>query len=235
MTNYAEEYFAYYRNLGHGYFEDASHRAGLARETYMSLGWGTRWADFDNDADLDLLVANGHVYPQAPRLSSATPYLQPCLLYENDGAGRFTEIGGSVGDDLRKPRAHRALAVGDFDDDGDADALLSVQDGRAVLLENRLGGSANWLRLRLRGTRSNREGIGARVVLSAAGRRQSREVTRGGSYLSSQDVRLHFGLGAAQRIDELLVRWPSGLQETFRVEGVNREVVVREGNGTTVK
>ncbi len=234
VTNYAEEYFAYYRNLGGGYFEDASHRAGLARETYMSLGWGTRWADFDNDGDLDLVVAGGHVYPQAPQLSSATPYLQPCLLYLNDGAGRFTEVGAKAGRDVSKPRAHRSLAVGDLDDDGDPDVLLSVQDGRAVLLENRRRGSARWLRVRLRGTGSNRDGIGARVELSAGGKRQTREVTRGGSYLSSHDVRLHFGLGNAERVDELIVRWPSRIEESFSVGAVDTEVVITEGQGTAI-
>lgn len=232
VTNYAEEYFAYYRNLGGGYFEDASHRAGLARETYMSLGWGTRWADFDNDGDLDLLVANGHVYPQAPRLNSATAYLQPCLLYRNDGTGRFTEVGAKAGKDVREPRAHRSLAVGDLDGDGDLDALLSVQDGRAVLLENRVRSSASWLRLRLRGTRSNREGIGARVELSAGGKRQTREVTRGGGYLGSHDARLHFGLGSAKRVEELIVRWPSRLRERFSIDGINREVEIVEGKGS---
>ena len=231
VTNYSEEYNAFYRNLGDGTFEDRSHKAGFAKDSFLLLGWGVKFLDLDNDGNLDLFVANGHVYPKAKEVNRALDYLERCLIYRNIGEGRFVEEGLNLGEAAALPRPHRGLSVGDIDNDGDLDILLTVLDGPPVLLRNNGPAKGNWISLRLEGVRSNREGIGAQAKLTAGGKVQLREVTRGGSYLSAQDVRLHFGLGSSSTADHVTIRWPSGqVDEIGPLKGGKRYLIV-EGEG----
>jgi hypothetical protein len=235
VSNYSEEHNAFYRNLGGGGFEERTAGAGLKQgESFLALGWGAVFADLDNDADLDLVVANGHVHPRAGEANPALSYLQRCFFLLNDGRGRFEERGRALGEAAAAPRAHRGLAAGDIDGDGDIDLLITVLDGPAVLLINEGERLGRALRVRLEGRRSNREGIGARLWLSAGGKAQMREVSRGGSYLSSSDALIHFGLGGAARAESLRVRWPSGLEETVGPLEAGFVYVLVEGSGQAV-
>ncbi len=235
VTNYTEEYNAFYRNIGDGAFEDRTHQAGLAKDSFLFLGWGVKLADLDLDGDLDLVAANGHVYPQAAQVNPAFTYAERCLFYSNLGGGRFVEEGLKLGTAAAAARPHRGLAVGDIDLDGDLDLVLTVLDGPPVLLENRGTSLGNWISMRLEGTRSNRDAIGARVTLTAADREQVREVTRGGSYFSAQDVRLHFGLGSARTVERVQIRWPGGLVEKLGPIAAGAQYRVVEGSGKAVR
>lgn len=231
VTNYSHEFNAYYRNLGNGTFEDATHSAGLASGSYPFLGWGVRLADLDSDADLDLVVANGHVHPQAAALNPSLTYPQRSLFYLNDGKGNFTEEGPQLGVPAMTPRAHRGLAVGDLDNDGDLDILMAVMDAAPVLLKNEGSSKGSWVSFLLQGTQSNRDAIGARVTLKTASRTQVREVTRGGSYLSAQDPRLYFGLHTAKQVEHLQIKWPSGRVDEIGPFEARRRYRVVEGVG----
>jgi hypothetical protein len=236
VTNYSHEFNAYYRNLGDGTFEDATHAAGFAAGSYPFLGWGVRLADLDQDGDLDLVAANGHVHPRASEIHANLTYPQRCLFYLNDGHGHFTEQGLHLGDAAATPRCHRGLAVGDLDNDGDLDILLSVIDAGPVVLRNEGSPRGSWVSFRLQGTRSNRDAIGARVTLTAQGRTQFREVTRGGGYLSAQDPRLYFGLHTATQVESLQIKWPSGaVDEIGPLEARKRYRVVEGGKSSELR
>lgn len=231
VTNYSEEYNTYYWNRGDGSFADRTQAAGFAADSYPLLGWGVRFLDLDLDGDLDGVVANGHVHPQANLTNPGLEYLQRALFYRNDGAGRCTEMGLEPGADAVRPRAHRGLAAGDYDDDGDIDLLFTQLDGPAVLLENQGKNLGNWISVELQGTRSNRDGVGARVVVRVGDREQLRTVTRDGSYLSAQDPRLVFGLGRAARVDRIRIVWPGGTEESFGPVEAPARVRIVEGSG----
>jgi len=210
VTNYSQERNALYRGVSGGLFESKSTSSGFGESSYLALGWSANLADFDLDGDLDIFVANGHVHPRAAEIHAAIRYQQPCHFFENDGRGVFSERGARVGEDLATPRSHRGSAVGDIDNDGDLDIVVSVQDGQPVILRNESGKTNHTLLVSLEGTRSNRDGLGATALFTVAGKTITRHVTRGGGYLSSDDVRVHCGLGTANRADSVEIRWPSG-------------------------
>jgi enediyne biosynthesis protein E4 len=212
-TNFAEEYNNLYRNDG-THFTDASFRSKTAASSLPYVGWGTSFFDYDNDGWLDVIAVNGHVYPQLDqaRLGASAGYKQRKLLYRNRGDGTFDDVSQRYGAVLTDEHVSRGLAVGDLDDDGRLDVVINDQDGAPQVLRNELADVGHWLRVALVGKGANTDAIGAVVVLSAAGGSQRRLVQSGTGYLSQDDQRLHFGLGAAARADALVVTWPDGTE-----------------------
>ncbi|MFG0317253.1 MAG: CRTAC1 family protein [Planctomycetota bacterium JB042] len=211
VTNFAFDLNTLYRNAGDGVWDAGAARGALKAESYLPMGWGAAFADLDHDADDDLVVVNGHLYPAvdaSDSLRDVTPYRQRRQLFRNDGGGAFVEVGEQAGADFREPRCGRGLAVGDLDDDGDVDLVATNLDDRPTILRNDRA-PGRWLRVTLRQPTGNRHALGAKVTVTAGGRARRREVRGGGSYLSHSDLRLHFGLGDADRAD-VSVLWPDG-------------------------
>lgn len=228
VTHFEGEYNTLYHNQGGGHFAPLSFEALLAQASLPFVGFGTGFFDHDNDGDLDLLVANGHVYPQIEFAGTGSSYTQPNQLFDNTGDGRFQLLLPQSGDSLGSARVSRGSSIGDYDDDGDLDILIANLDDRPSLLRNDVGNRNNWLGIKLIGRSSNRDGIGAHVRLVAGGSVQIRDAIRGSSFLSSQDPRLHFGLGAVTEVDTLEVRWPGGGVQRLLEMKVNRYHVVTE-------
>jgi hypothetical protein len=235
VTNHELEMHTLYRNLGTGLFADATSESRVGLETLPYVGFGTVFLDYDNDGDLDLAVVNGHVMNDSGHFRPGAKEAQRKLLFRNTGGGRFTEVGRQSGPGFAVEGVGRALAAGDIDNDGDLDLLVVNNGGPVDLLRNEGGYDNSSLLLRLQGTRSNRSAIGARVRLTAGGMTQVREVKAGSSYLGQSDLRVHFGLGRATRIDRLEIRWPDGASEVVPNAPVNQIVTVVEGKGVTAR
>jgi len=235
VTNLSNEPNELYRNLeGKGPFATVSYGAGLGEPSLLATGWGTGLYDYDNDGDLDIVVTNGHPMDDIETVSDLLTYAQKPALYANDGRGRFREIGAAAGEPFAAADVGRGLAIADYDDDGDLDLALNPNNRPAHLWRNDGGAAAgHWISLKLVGTRSNKDALGAFVTLTAGGRRQVREVRSASSYMSQNDMRLHFGLGAATRVESIEIRWPnrSKTVETIGPQDPDRFLVVREGAG----
>jgi enediyne biosynthesis protein E4 len=231
VTNFSEEYNTLYRNEGKLTFTDVTYASGTASSSLPYVGWGAGFFDLDNDGWLDLLVVNGHVYPQVDTRDIGTKYRQPKLLYINKRDGTFREASRDVGTALPVPRVSRGAAFGDLDDDGDIDVVVGDLDAPPMILRNDGGNRNNWITLELRGTRSNRLALGARVKVVTGKLAQVDEVRSGGSYLSQNDLRLHFGLGKAERVDRVEIRWPSGKTEVLQNLAARSFYSVKEGEG----
>jgi hypothetical protein len=227
VTNFAQDLNTVYRNMGGKFFIDDSLLAGM-EVTRLALSWGAGFVDFDRDRDLDLFIANGHVYPQVESYDLGTSFRQTNHLFVNDN-GRFTERGADSGPALGVARSFRGAAFGDYDNDGDVDALVTALDEGVLLMRNETTAPGHFLQVRLVGTTSNRDAVGARVTVVAAGRPYMRERKGGGSYLSASDPRLHFGLGAEETVQMLQVRWPSGKKEIMRNVPADQLVTMVEG------
>jgi hypothetical protein len=228
VTNLDGQAHTLYRNLGEGMFQDVTFETGLGTPSLPFVGWGTAFFDYDNDGDLDIIVANGAVVAR-PRNGLSRG--QRNLLFRNLGNGTFDEVGLRSGAGLALEKISRGLAVGDIDNDGDLDVLI-INNGQSVdLLRNDGGNARNSLLVRTIGTKSNRDGIGARLELTIGAKSQIREVKAGSSYLGQNDMRVHFGLGRASRVDRLEVRWPSGTVDVLENLGVNEIVTIVEGKG----
>src|SRR5262245_58511942 len=210
VTNFAGDTNTLYQNLEKLLFADATSISGLGEISLQYLGWGAGFEDFDNDGLPDIFVANGHVYPEVDALDAGQHYAQRKEIYRNLGTGKFKEVARDLGGDLSIPKSSRGAAFGDFDNDGDIDVLVINMNDRPSLYRNEGGNANHWITLKLSGARSNRDAIGARVEIRAGGKVQVQEVRSGGSYLSSNDVRVHFGLGSASRVESIRVRWPNG-------------------------
>jgi len=225
ITNFDDEYNILYHNDGKGSFTDVSFRSKVAQVSLAYVGWGTQFFDYDNDGWVDLFVTNGHVYPQR------NPYRQRELLHHNNRDGTFAEVAASSGKALMVERVGRGVAVGDLDNDGDLDVVVNDLDGAPQLLRNDGGNANNSLLLKLMGTKSNRDGIGARVKVVSGDLTQVDEVHSGGSYLSQNDQRLNFGFGERRTVDLIEVRWPSGVVDKLTNVKPNEIVTIKEGAG----
>ena len=231
VTNFSDDYNTLYENSGSGLFTDVSHAVGIAQGGAPYLGWGVGFVDFDNDGLLDIFFANGHVYPDIDGHGMGTTYLQRKQLFRNLGNKRFRNITDEVGGGLLLKKSSRGAAFGDYDNDGDLDVLVLNLNDRPTLLRNETPGTNHWVTIRLVGTKSNRDGIGARIRIDAGGRMQTAEVRSDGSYLSHNDLRAHFGLGRADRLQALEIRWPSGRVDTAQQLVADRFYVAQEGKG----
>ncbi len=232
-TNFSDDTSTLYRNNGNGTFDDVTFAAGLGLHTQY-LGWGTMFFDFDNDGWSDLLLVNGHVYPEVDKQHLGSNYQEPKILYHNNGNGTFTDISADAGSGITTATSARGLAVGDLWNDGRLSAVISNMNAHPSLLVNRIESGNHWIAFRTIGTKSNRDGIGAHISLQAAGRRRVDEARSGSSYSSTSDMRVHFGLGATDKIDFVQVRWPSGLVERFDNLAVNAIHDLKEGTGNAV-
>ena len=229
-TNFSEDACTLYHNTGDGNFDDATFPAGIGLNTRM-LGWGCGFADFDNDGWLDIFVSNGHIYPEIKKLALDIKYAEPKILYRNLHNGRFQDVTAQSGGPLLVPISARGCAFGDFDNDGDVDVVVNAVNGLPQLLRNDTPASKSWIKVRTRGLRSNRSGIGARIKCVTGNHTQIDEVRSGGSYGSQSDLRVHFGLGGATKVDRLEVHWPSGRVEVLKDLPAGQVVHVEEGKG----
>jgi len=232
-TNFSDDTSTLYRNNGDGTFEDATFAAGLGLHTQY-LGWGTMFFDFDNDGWPDLIVANGHVYPEVDKYHLGSNYQEPRILYHNNGNGTFTDISASAGVGITSAASSRGLAVGDLWNDGKLSVVISNMNSPPSLLVNQIRSSNHWIGIQTVGTRSNRDGIGAGITVNIGKRRLVDEVRSGSSYISNSDRRVHFGLGTAERVDSVQVRWPSGLVEQFNNVTVDSIHSLTEGSGVAM-
>lgn len=233
MTHLTGQTNTLYLNDGSGRFRDATAQLNLGVSSLPLTGFGTVWIDYDNDGDHDLLIANGAVLAhETSKQDRAARYGQPNQLYDNDGAGRFEDVSLGAGESFQMLRISRGAAVGDIDNDGDLDAVISNTDGPAELLINRGEPTHHWLSVKLRGVDSNRDGVGARVALvRPQGKRTWRRAHTDGSYLSASDIRVHFGLGDDPDISALEVVWPTGKRETWTGIEADTRIELVEGTG----
>src|ERR1700682_702654 len=225
ITNFEDEYNTLYHNDGHNSFTDVSYAAKVAEVSLPYVGWGTKFFDYDHDGVVDLFVANGHVYPQRGH------YRQREFLHRNNRDGTFSEVASQVGSALMEERVGRGVAFGDIDNDGDIDIVVNDLDGSPQLLRNDGGNANNSVLIKTVGVKSNRDGIGARVKVVSGDLAQVDEVRSGGSYISQNDLRLHFGLEKRTKIDYIEVRWPSGVVDKVANLNANRILTIREGQG----
>jgi enediyne biosynthesis protein E4 len=235
-TNFAGDTPSLYHNQGAANFEDTTFTAGLGMHTQY-LGWGCGFFDMDNDGWPDILICNGHVYPEVEQLKTEAGYAQRKLLYRNLRNGRFEDVSLRAGSAISDPVASRGCAFGDFDNDGDLDVVVNTVNDYPQLMRCDLRTGNNWLKVRTIGTKSNRTGIGARLkcVTKVAGENkpheQIDEVRSGGGYFSQSDLRVHFGIEKAEKVDLLEIRWPSGQVDVIKDIKPNQLVYVKEGAG----
>ena len=225
VTNFSDDYNTLYRNVGDDLFRDVSSRAGLGEPTWAKLSWGVRFVDFDLDGFLDIVIADGHVYPEVDLHEFGIPYRQPNSAFRNLGNGTFEEVpltASSTG-----VHSSRGLAAGDYDNDGRIDLLVANLDAGPTLLRGSAA-TGHWLMLDLRGTSSNRSAIGARVTVVAGDLRQVREVRSGGSYQSHNDRRLHFGLKDHETVDVVTIRWPYGAEQVLKAVSADQILRIEE-------
>jgi len=236
ITNFSDDSNVLYHNDGDANFTDVTFLAGLGEITLPFLGWGTGFIDFDNDGWLDLIVANGHVYPTVDEHQWGTSYAQQALLFRNLRNGKFERVGAAPNSALAAAWCGRGLAVADLDGDGRLDAVINNADSKPTVLKNVASPVGHWLALRLVGDtakKSPRDAIGAIAYVTTGKVRQRRDVISGGSYASQNDMTLHFGLGAATTVDKVEIKWPDGLSETVNISGVDRKLTITEGKGVT--
>jgi hypothetical protein len=236
ITNFSDDYNTLYRNDGDASFTDVSGKAGVVNVTIPFLGWGTAFLDFDNDGWLDIFVANGHVYPEVDKTDWGTTYAQRPLLLRNVDGNKFEEVPPATGSGLAVLKAARGAAFGDLFNDGNIDVVLNNMDDAPTLLRNVVKNGNHWIAFKLvGGEKSPRDAIGAKVFVTAGGVRQRADVFSGGSYASSSDQRVHFGLGAASKIEKVEIHWPSGAKSEIAPAAVDRIYTVMEGKGIVEK
>src|SRR5580698_2857992 len=252
-TNFSDDTATLYRNNGNGTFDDVTYPAGLGINTKY-LGWGAMFFDFDNDGWPDLLLVNGHVYPEVDSQHLGSTFQEPRILYHNNGNGTFTDISADAGPGITTASSSRGLAIGDLWNDGRLSAVISNMNAPPSLLVNDIRAPNHWIAFHLIGTsyatassplkapapaasnfRSSRDAIGARIIMKTGSRLFVDEVRSGSSYDSNNDMRVHFGLGAATKLDSLQIRWLSGLSEKFDNLAVDKIQTLKEGTGAAIK
>jgi hypothetical protein len=231
VTNFDNEMIGLYRPQGKGLFQDVARRAGIGTPSLNRLGFGCVFADLDLDGLLDLIVANGHIDETVRNIRGNVGYAQPPLLFLNQGNAGFREVAGQAGNGFAQARVGRGLAAGDFDRDGDVDLLMTTNNGPAVLFRNDQTTGNRSLRLRLVGTQSNRDAIGATVRIFHEGTSQSRMVRSGSSYLSQSELPVTFGVGKRDRVDRVVITWPNGRTEEFKSVATGKAYDCVEGKG----
>ncbi len=231
-TTFSDDYKPLYRNDGDGNMTDVSYQMGIAEISVPFLSWGDAFLDYDNDGWKDLMMSDGHVYPQVDQHPWGTSWAERPMLFHNIGGKKFEAVPAVEGSGLADVIAGRGMAVGDLFNDGKQDVVINVMDGHPVILRNVNPDKNHWLELKLvGGPKSPRDAVGATVYVIANGMKQREDVLSGGSYASTSDPRPHFGLGQATKIDDIEVHWPSGKVEHFTVPGVDRIVTIAEGAG----
>ena len=231
VTNFSQDYNTLYQNTGKRNFFDVTRRAGLVAAQLGDMGWGAGFVDADNDGWLDIFLANGHIYPGVDQYDFGSRYLERKKLYQNQRNGRFREVTDEIGGGLLLEKVARGAAFGDFDNDGNVDVAIINLNDRPTLLRAENSAKNHWISLRLIGTKSNRDSIGARLRLQAGAVAQTAEVLSGSSFLSHNDFRQHFGLGPETVVAKLEIRWPSGLVEKFEKLAADQFYVITEGQG----
>ena len=231
VTNFSDENDLLYRNEGGWNFKEVSYAAGVALPSLPWVKWGTAFVDLDNDGWLDLVAVSGHVYPQVDSLPSGGGYREPKMFHLNQKDGTFCDASDLAGKALMERHVSRGLAVGDLFNDGNMDVVIGDIDGGPMVLRNRGISGHHWVSFELTGTKSNRLALNARITIVAGGITQTDEVHSGGSYLSQNDLRIHFGLANATKIDKVEIHWPSGYNEALTNLAVDHYYSVVEGNG----
>ncbi len=231
VTNFSRETNTLYLNNPNGIFTDVTYLVHLGDSSFLKLGFGTKFFDADNDGDMDLFVANGHVYSTVESQSDTIEYAQTDQLFLNMGESSFLDVSEEYGAYFSVKRVSRGAAFGDYDNDGDTDIFVVNLNKKAALLRNDGGNRNNWLKIKTVGVKSNRDGIGARIKVVTRSHTQVKEVQAGSSYLSGQDLRLIFGLGAETRAKKVIITWPSGLDQTLMDVVANQFLIITEGSG----
>ena len=231
VTHFSDEYTTLFRNDGKMNFTDASYTSGIAPSTAPYVGWGDAFFDFDNDGWLDLFLVNGHVYPQVDTIVAGARYREPPLLFLNQRNGTFKDISKIAGAALLVPRVSRGVATGDLFNDGRIDIVIENLEGKPTILRPQGGPPNHWVEFELVGSKGNRLALNARVTATAGDLVQTSEVRSGGSYLSQNDLRIHFGLGSSTRVDKVEILWPMGNAEVLSDLASDHLYVVKEGKG----
>jgi hypothetical protein len=231
VTHFSEQYLELFRNDGDFSFTDVSNISRVARPTTHYVGWGDAFFDVDNDGWLDLILVNGHVYPQVDQANIGLSFREPSQLFLNRRDGTFRDVSDQAGAALKVPRVGRGLAIGDLFNDGALEVVVENLEGEPVILRPEGGPRNHWISFELAGTKSNKQALNARVKVIAGDVAQTDEVRSGGSYLSQNDLRLHFGLGDRHRADKVEISWPSGAAEVLTSLEADRFYCVKEGSG----
>ena len=228
VTNFSLEVNSLFHNDGEGFYTMTTFETGLAEPSFSQLGFGTQFLDADNNGTLDLFVANGHVWDNVSKITPSLAYKQACQFFENTGAGKFMEISKAAGKFFTRLVVARGTAIGDYDNDGDMDILISCCGGAPILLRNDSQTANRWLKIQLIGTKSNRDGIGAKVQVQTGEKTQIKEATCGGSYASGSDRNLHFGLGTHSKVQSIEVKWQGGHIQKLTNLSANQIIKIKE-------
>jgi hypothetical protein len=235
ITHFSDEFAVLYRNDGNLSFSEISHAAGIARSTEQFVGWGDAFVDLDNSGWQDLVLVNGHVYPQVDNAKLGTSYREPKLVFQNQRNGSFKDVSARLGTPITTPQVSRGLAVGDLFNRGRLDLVIENLTGGPMILETRPNPAHHWVSFELEGVRANRMALNARIFVTTGTMRQMEEIRSGGSYLSQSDSRLHFGLGSSTRIDKVEVQWPDGSSQNFAAVAPDKFYVLKQGGELKAK
>jgi len=230
ISNFSNQMLSLFHNEGHGLFVDVAPTSEIGRDSLLTLGFGCFFFDYDLDGWLDIFVANGHIEDQIENIQKRVRYAEPPHLFHNLGNGKFTEVTERMGAEFARPRVARGAAYADIDNDGDLDLVFTTNGGPAQLFRNDTKDNQS-LRIKLQGTKSNRDGIGAVVRVQSGGSQQSLMMRSGSSYLSQSELVLTFGLGGSTKADRIDIEWPSGQRDTLRDVPANEMITVQEGSG----